>query len=101
MMQQRVREIGIRKVLGAQVTGILLLLTKDFSKLVVISAVIAIPFGWFAMQQWLESFAYHTAIGWWTFGLAVLIPVAIALLTVSIQSVKAALVNPAKTLRTE
>jgi putative ABC transport system permease protein len=101
MMQQRVREIGIRKVLGAQVTGILLLLTKDFSKLVLISAFIAIPLGWFSMQQWLESFAYHTGIGWWTYALAVLIPVAIALLTVSVQSIKAALINPAKILRTE
>ena len=101
MMQQRVREIGIRKVLGAQVSGIVMLLTTDFSKLVLLSALIAIPLGWFVMQKWLESFAYHTGIGWWIYALAVLIPVVIALLTVSVQSIKAALVNPAKTLRTE
>lgn len=101
MMQQRVREIGIRKVLGAQVSSIVMLLTTDFSKLVLLSALIAIPSGWFVMQKWLESFAYHTGIGWWTYVLAVVIPVAIALLTVSIQSIRAALVNPAKTLRTE
>ena len=101
MMQQRVREIGIRKVLGAPVAGIVMLLTTDFSKLVLISAVIALPIGWFAMQQWLQTFAYHTTLTWWIFVLAAVIPVAIALLTVSIQSVRAALINPAKTLRTE
>ena len=101
MMQQRVREIGIRKVLGAQVSGIILLLTTDFSKLVVLSALIAIPLGWFVMQEWLQTFAYHTGIGWWIYALALLIPVVIALLTVGIQSVRAALVNPAETLRVE
>jgi putative ABC transport system permease protein len=101
MMQQRVREIGIRKVLGAHVSGIILLLTTDFSRLVAVSALIAIPLGWFAMQKWLTSFAYHTGIAWWTYALAVAIPVVIALLTVSIQSIRAALVNPAKTLRNE
>jgi putative ABC transport system permease protein len=101
MMQQRVREIGIRKVLGAQVTGIILLLTADFSKLVLISALIAIPIGWLAMQEWLNSFAYHTGILWWTYALAMVTPLVIALLTVSIQSIRTALVNPAKTLRTE
>lgn len=101
MMQQRVREIGIRKVLGAQVSGIVMLLTTDFSKLVLLSALLAIPLGAFGMEKWLESFAYRTNIGWWTYALAILIPVGVALLTVSIQSIKAALVNPAKTLRTE
>lgn len=101
MMQQRLREIGIRKVLGAQVSGIVVLLTTDFSRLVLLSALIAIPLGWFAMREWLQSFAYHTAIAWWTYALAVVIPVVVALLTVSIQSIRAALVNPANTLRTE
>lgn len=101
MMQQRIREIGIRKVLGAQVTGIILLLTADFSKLVLLSALIAIPLGWFAMQEWLQTFAYHTGMAWWTYTLAVFIPVAVAVLTVGIQSVRAALLNPAETLRTE
>ena len=101
MMQQRVREIGIRKVLGAQVSGIIVLLTTDFSKLVLLSALIALPLGWFAMQEWLETFAYHTGIGWWIYALAVVIPVVIALITVGVQSVRAALVNPAETLRME
>jgi putative ABC transport system permease protein len=101
MIQQRVREIGIRKVLGARVSGIVLLLTTDFSKLVLISALIAIPIGWYAMQEWLRSFAYHTDIAWWTYALAIAVPVIIALLTVSVQSIKTALVNPATTLRTE
>jgi len=101
MMQQRVREIGIRKVLGAQVAGIVVLLTTDFSKLVLVSAVLALPVGWFAMQQWLQTFAYHTTLTWWIFVLAATIPVVIALLTVSFQSIRAALINPATTLRTE
>jgi putative ABC transport system permease protein len=101
MMQQRIREIGIRKVLGAHVSGIILLLTTDFSKLVLISGLIAIPVGWYAMQEWLQTFAYHTGVAWWIYALAVIIPVVIALLTVGIQSVRAALVNPAETLRTE
>ncbi len=101
MMQQRVREIGIRKVLGAEVGGIVMLLTTDFSRLVLLSTVIAIPVGWFAMREWLQTFAYHTGMSWWIFALAVVIPVVIALLTVSVQSIKAALVNPVKTLRTE
>jgi putative ABC transport system permease protein len=101
MTQQRVREIGIRKVLGAPVSNIILLLTMDFSKLVLVSAVIAIPVGWFAMQEWLTSFAYHTNIGWWVYAIALILPVIIALLTVGIQSTKAALVNPATTLRTD
>ncbi|MGC3943819.1 MAG: ABC transporter permease [Chryseolinea sp.] len=101
MMQQRVREIGIRKVLGAPVAGIVVLLTTDFSRLVLFSSVIALPIGWFAMQQWLQTFAYHTTLTWWIFVLAAVIPVAIALLTVSMQSVRTALINPARTLRTE
>ncbi|HMJ71101.1 MAG TPA: ABC transporter permease [Cyclobacteriaceae bacterium] len=101
MIQQRVREIGIRKVLGAQVAGIVFLLTTNFSKLVVISTLVAIPFGWFAMKKWLETFAYHTTISWWTYALAVAIPVLIAVATVSFHSIKAGLVNPAKTLRSE
>jgi putative ABC transport system permease protein len=101
MMQQRVREIGIRKVLGAQVAGIVVLLTGSFSKLVLISAVIAMPLGWFAMNEWLQTFAYHTTISWWTFVLAVAIPVVIAVTTVSFHSIKTALMNPSRTLRSE
>lgn len=101
MIQQRVREIGIRKVLGAQVAGIVVLLTGNFSKPVIVSSIVAIPIGWFAMKEWLETFAYHTTISWWTYGLAVAIPVGIAVFTVSFHSVKAALINPATTLRSE
>lgn len=101
MIQQRVREIGIRKVLGAQVMGIVVLLNTSFSKLVVISTIVAIPVGWFAMNEWLQTFAYHTTISWWTYVLAVTIPVLIAVTTVSFHSIKAALINPAKTLRSE
>jgi putative ABC transport system permease protein len=101
MIQQRVREIGIRKVLGAQVMGIVVLLNTSFSKLVVISTIVAIPIGWFAMNEWLQTFAYHTTISWWTYALAVTIPVLIAVTTVSFHSIKAALINPAKTLRSE
>lgn len=101
MIQQRIREIGIRKVLGAQVTGIVVLLNSSFSKLVLISSLLAMPLGWFAMNKWLETFAYHTTISWWTFALALAIPAAIAVITVSFHSIRAALVNPAKTLRSE
>lgn len=101
MIQQRVREIGIRKVLGAQVAGIVVMLNTDFSKLVLISSLVAIPLGLYAMNEWLQTFAYHTTISWWTYALAVAIPVAIAVITVSFHSVKAALTNPARTLRSE
>lgn len=101
MIQQRIREIGIRKVLGAQVAGIVLLLTTNFSKLVLISTLVAIPLGWFAMNEWLQTFAYHTTISWWTYALAVAIPIFIAVATVSFHSIKAALINPATTLKSE
>ncbi len=101
MIQQRVREIGIRKVLGAQVAGIVFLLTTNFSKLVIVSTLVAIPIGWYAMNEWLQTFAYHTTISWWTYLLVVAIPVGIAILTVSFHSIKAALINPATTLRSE
>lgn len=101
MMQQRTREIGIRKVLGARETGLAILLTTDFLKPVLLSAIVAIPIGWYAMDQWLQTFAYHTTISWWIIALAVMVPATIAILTVSIQSIKTSLVNPATTLRTE
>ncbi|TKK68268.1 FtsX-like permease family protein [Ilyomonas limi] len=98
---QRTKEIGVRKVLGASVANIVALLSKDFIKLVLIAFVIATPVAWFAMYNWLHDFAYRINIEWWLFALAGLMAVAIALATISFQSIKAALSNPVKSLRTE
>jgi ABC-type antimicrobial peptide transport system permease subunit len=98
---RKTKEIGIRKVLGASVASIVGLLSKDFLKLVLIALAVASPFAWYFMHQWLESFAYRISISWWVFGLAGLFAVVIALVTISFQAVKAALVNPVKNLRTE
>jgi putative ABC transport system permease protein len=99
--EQRTKEIGVRKVLGASVSSIVTLLSKDFLKLVLISIVIASPIAWWAMNRWLQDFAYRIEIEWWVFALAGLLAVGIALLTVSFQSIKAALMNPVKSLRSE
>lgn len=99
--EQRIKEIGIRKVLGASVGGIVLMLSKDFLKLVVIASVIAFPVAWFSMSKWLEDFAYRININWWVFILSAAAAVIIALLTISFQAVKAAMANPVKSLRTE
>ncbi|MBG9377560.1 ABC transporter permease [Panacibacter sp. DH6] len=99
--RQRVKEIGIRKVLGASVTNIAALLSKDFIKLVMVAIIVASPLAWWAMSKWLQDFAYRTAIDWWIFLVAGIIAIAIALLTVSLQAVKAAMSNPIKNLRTE
>ncbi len=99
--EQRRKEIGVRKVLGSSISGIVRLLSKDFMRLVLVSIVIAIPFAWWAMQRWLESFAYRIEINWLIFAIASFIAVCIALLTVSFQAVKAAIANPVKSLRTE
>ncbi|WP_332368525.1 ABC transporter permease [Spirosoma telluris] len=98
---QRTKEIGIRKVLGASVAGIVGLLSKDFLKLVVVAIVLASPLAWWAMSTWLQGFAYKIDIAWWVFILAGLLATSLALLTVSFQSVKAALMNPVKSLRSE
>jgi ABC-type antimicrobial peptide transport system permease subunit len=100
-IEQRTKEIGVRKVLGASVTSIVTLLSKDFLKLVITAIVIASPIAWYAMHRWLADFAYKIDIEWWVFGLAGLLAVGIALLTVSFQSIKAALMNPVKSLRSE
>lgn len=101
MAENRIKEIGIRKVLGASVRSITTLLSKDFLKLVLISIVLAIPVSWYFMSKWLEDFAYRITISWWTFALAGVLALTIALLTVSYQAVKAAIKNPVKSLRTE
>jgi putative ABC transport system permease protein len=99
--ERRTKEIGIRKVLGASVSGITTLLSKDFLQLVFISTLIAYPLAWWAMNKWLQGFAYRINISWWVFIVAGLGAMAIALITISFQSVKAALMNPVKSLRTE
>jgi len=99
--QVRTREIGVRKVLGASVTGIVKLLATDFVRLVLIAIIIAVPVAWYAMNAWLQGFAYKTNIGWGVFVLAGVIAIGIAFLTISFQSIKAALANPVKSLRTE
>ncbi|GAB4021878.1 ABC transporter permease [Spirosoma koreense] len=101
VVTQRTKEIGVRKVLGASVTSIVTLLSKDFLKLVLIAIILASPIAWWAMQQWLQDFAYRIDMAWWIFALAGTLAVGIALLTVSFQSVKAALMNPVKSLRSE
>ena len=99
--EQRVKEIGIRKVLGASVQSIVLLFSKDFLKTIAVALVIAIPIGWYAMQEWLQDYAHRIEIKWWVFGLAASVVIGIAMLTVGIQSAKKAIINPAKSLKTE
>ncbi|MEI9807066.1 MAG: ABC transporter permease [Bacteroidota bacterium] len=99
--EQRSREIGIRKVLGASVRGVLLLVSKEFLLLVAISFIISVPVTWWAMHQWLQDFAYRIHISWWVFAIAGLLALLIALVTISFQSIKAAVANPVKSLKTE
>ena len=101
MAENRIREIGIRKVLGASVFGITQLLSRDFLKLVTVSFLIASPIAWFVMNSWLQSYPYRVQITWWVFVLTFLLSITIALLTISFQSIKAAMTNPAKSLRAE
>jgi len=99
--EQRVKEIGIRKVLGASISSLFTLLSSEFLILVVIALLIASPIAWYATGKWLQGFAYRTPVQWWMFALSGVIIVFIALITVSFQSVKAALINPIKSLRSE
>jgi ABC-type antimicrobial peptide transport system permease subunit len=99
--EQRVKEIGIRKVLGASVASLFALLSREFLILVFIALVIASPLAWYAMNKWMLNFAYRTPVEWWIFVLAGAVAILITLLTVSFQSAKAALMNPVKSLKTE
>jgi putative ABC transport system permease protein len=99
--EQRIKEIGVRKVLGATISNIITMLSKDFMILVLIASAVAMPLAWWAMSKWLQDFAYRISIGWWIFIAAGVIALLIALVTVSSQAIKAALANPVKSLRTE
>jgi putative ABC transport system permease protein len=99
--EQRTKEIGIRKVLGASVLTVVGLLSKDFLKLVLIAVVIASPLAWYAMNKWLQNFAYQTSVSWQVFALTSILAITIAFVTVSYQAIRAALSNPVKSLRTE
>ena len=100
-IRQRTKEIGVRKVLGAPVRSIISLLSMNFCKLVLAAVIIAFPIGWWAMNKWLQDFAYRIDLGWWIFAGAGIMALSIAFLTVSFQAVKAAFANPVKSLRTE
>ena len=99
--EQRTKEIGIRKVLGASVSQIMRMLSKEFVKLVLIASLIAFPVAWWAMNKWLQSFAYRIDIRWWVFAVAVFAALLIALITISFQAIKAAISNPVESLRSE
>ncbi len=99
--EQRVREIGIRKVLGASIGSVVMMLTKDFLKLVLIAMLIASPLAWFIMHKWLQDFAYQTPISWTVFLITFGCTMAITMATISFHAIRAGLANPVKSLKTE
>jgi putative ABC transport system permease protein len=99
--EQRTKEVGIRKVLGASVRSLVLLLTKDFLRMVVWAFFLATPVAWYVMHQWLEDFAYRIHLQWWMFMLPGILALLVAWLTVGFQSIKAAIINPVDSLRNE
>ncbi|MEP7269276.1 MAG: FtsX-like permease family protein, partial [Saprospiraceae bacterium] len=99
--EQRTKELGVRKVLGAGYGNLIALLSKDFVKLVLIAFAFAVPMGWYAMHKWLQDFAYRIELSWWIFALAGITAISIAVITVSFQAIKSAFTNPVKSLRTE
>jgi putative ABC transport system permease protein len=101
VVERKIKEIGIRKVLGASVPGLVNLLSKDFLRLVFIAIIIATPLSWIFMNEWLKDFAYRIKIDWIVFIAAGIAAVLVALLTVSVKAIKAAIANPVKSLRTE
>jgi ABC-type antimicrobial peptide transport system permease subunit len=101
MAVQRIKEVGIRKVLGASVSGIVYLFSKEFVALIIFGFLIAAPVAWYLMNKWLQGYTYRIGIGWDIFALSALMAIVIALATVSFQLVKAALMNPVKSLRSE
>ncbi|MCB0657187.1 MAG: FtsX-like permease family protein, partial [Saprospiraceae bacterium] len=101
MVQRRIKEVGIRKILGASTPGLIRLLTRDFIVLLVISFVLAVPLAWYAMRQWLDHFAYRIEIHWWVFAVTGLGALVITLLTVGYKSIRAAWSNPVNSIRDE
>jgi putative ABC transport system permease protein len=99
--EQMTKEIGIRKVLGANVQAIVTMIIADFLKLVIIASIIAIPIAWWSMNNWLDHFVYRVSIGWWVFLISSLLAVLLTLATISYQAIKAALANPSKSLKTD
>jgi putative ABC transport system permease protein len=99
--ERRIKEIGVRKVLGASVSSIVTILSADFLKLIFISLIISIPLAWIATNKWLENYPYRISISWEIFALGGMLVILIALLTISIQSIKAAIASPVKSLRTD
>ncbi|HEY4875721.1 MAG TPA: FtsX-like permease family protein, partial [Puia sp.] len=99
--EKRTKEVGIRKVLGASVSNVVTILSRDFLKLVLIALILSIPLAWIAANKWLENYPYRITLSWKMFGIAAFIVIFIALVTVSFQAIKAAIANPVKSLRTE